>query len=47
MNTRRLGPDGPQVGAVGLGAMLLSISGRPPEDQAIATIHAALEPASH
>ncbi len=43
MNTRRLGPDGPQVGAVGLGAMLLSISGRPPEDQAIATIHAALD----
>src|SRR5271165_3504360 len=30
------------VGAVGLGEMPLSIEGRPPEDQAIRTIHAAL-----
>jgi aryl-alcohol dehydrogenase-like predicted oxidoreductase len=31
------------VSAIGLGAMLLSIGGRPPEDQAIRTIHAALD----
>lgn len=31
------------MSAVGLGGMLLSISGRPPEDQAIRTIHAALD----
>ena len=43
MQKRQLGPDGPAVSAVGLGGMLLSISGRPPEDQAVATIHAALD----
>ena len=43
MKTRKLGKDGPEVSAIGLGGMLLSISGRPPEDQAIATIHAALD----
>ncbi len=43
MQQRQLGTDGPVVSAVGLGGMLLSISGRPPEDQATATIHAALE----
>jgi len=43
MHYRRLGPDGPLSSAVGLGGMLLSISGRPPEDQGIAVIHAAIE----
>ncbi|EFE75671.1 oxidoreductase [Streptomyces sp. HCCB10043] len=31
------------VGAIGLGAMPLSVEGRPGEEQAVATIHAALE----
>src|SRR5687767_1080957 len=49
MRTRRLGPEGPEVGAVGLGGMYLSIrsngppGGRPAEAEAIATIHAALD----
>ena len=48
MHARKLGPDGPEVGAVGLGGMYLSIvsgpgSTRPDEAQAIATIHAALD----
>jgi len=43
MKQRTLGSDGPAVSAIGLGAMLLSISGRPPEDRAIAAIHAALD----
>ncbi len=43
MKTRLLGTDGPAVSAIGLGAMPLSISGRPPEEQAIATVHAALD----
>jgi aryl-alcohol dehydrogenase-like predicted oxidoreductase len=43
MKQRTLGSDGPAVSAIGLGAMLLSISGRPPEDRAIAVIHAALD----
>jgi aryl-alcohol dehydrogenase-like predicted oxidoreductase len=42
MHYRKLGPEGPLVSAVGLGGMLLSISGRPPEDQAIAVIRSAL-----
>lgn len=41
--SRRLGADGPEVSAVALGGMLLSITGRPPEDQSIAVIHAALD----
>jgi aryl-alcohol dehydrogenase-like predicted oxidoreductase len=41
MQYRKLGPNGPLVSAVGLGGMLLSITGRPPEDQAIAVIRAA------
>ncbi|SFW75339.1 aldo/keto reductase [Amycolatopsis australiensis] len=41
MITRRIGPF--DVGAVGLGAMPLSIEGRPDRDRAIATIHAALD----
>lgn len=43
MKTRELGSGGPRVSSVGLGSMLLSIAGRPPEDQAKATIDAALE----
>jgi len=43
MQPRQLGDDGPIISAVGLGGMLLSISGRPPEDQGLATIHAALD----
>jgi aryl-alcohol dehydrogenase-like predicted oxidoreductase len=43
MQYRRLGPDGPLVSAVGLGGMLLSISGRPPEDQGLAVIRSALD----
>lgn len=43
MQYRKLGPEGPLVSAVALGGMLLSITGRPPEDQALAVIHAALE----
>ncbi|MFJ8471306.1 aldo/keto reductase [Kitasatospora sp. NPDC094011] len=39
--TRNIG--GVHVGAVGLGAMPLSVEGRPDEDQALATIHAALD----
>ena len=41
MRSRAIG-DVP-VGAIGLGAMPLSIEGRPAEDRAIATIHAALD----
>jgi aryl-alcohol dehydrogenase-like predicted oxidoreductase len=43
VKVRKLGPDGPTVSAVGFGGMLLSISGRPPEDQAIRTIYEALD----
>jgi aryl-alcohol dehydrogenase-like predicted oxidoreductase len=43
MKERRLGHEGPQVGAVGLGGMYMSITGRPDERQAIRTIHAALD----
>jgi aryl-alcohol dehydrogenase-like predicted oxidoreductase len=41
MHTRTIA--GHPVGAIGLGAMPLSIDGRPPEDRAVATIHAALD----
>ncbi|MBA2772522.1 MAG: aldo/keto reductase [Nocardioidaceae bacterium] len=41
MQTRQLGDV--QVGAIGLGAMPLTEDERPSEDQAIATVHAALE----
>ena len=37
------GSDAVQVSAVGLGAMPMSIEGRPDRDRAVATIHAALE----
>jgi aryl-alcohol dehydrogenase-like predicted oxidoreductase len=41
MPTRRIGRT--DVGAIGLGAMLLSLAGRPGEAQAIRTVHAALD----
>ncbi len=41
MNTRKLGST--EVGAIGLGEMPMSVSGRPGTDRAIATIHAALD----
>ncbi|MEV5711565.1 aldo/keto reductase [Actinoallomurus sp. NPDC052274] len=41
MRTRRIGDV--QVGAIGLGAMPMSIDGRPEEGRSIATIHAALD----
>lgn len=40
---RELGKTGKMVFSIGLGAMPMSISNRPPEDQAIATIHKALD----
>ncbi|MFQ5745967.1 MAG: aldo/keto reductase [Gemmatimonadota bacterium] len=43
MNTRPLGPAGPEVSAVGLGGMPLSIDGRPDPDTAVRVIHAALD----
>ncbi len=43
MRTRRLGPEGPTVSAIGLGTMLLSINGRPPGDQAQRVIKSALD----
>ena len=43
MRTRSLGPGAPAVSAMGLGGMPLSTTGRPPEEQAIRTIHAALD----
>jgi len=41
MQRRRIGRA--EVGAVGLGEMPLSVAGRPDEDRAVATIHAALD----
>ena len=41
MQTRAIGDR--KVSAIGLGAMQLSVSGRPDHEQGIATIHAALE----
>ncbi len=43
MRSRPLGPNAPQVSAIGFGGMPLSIDGRPPEPVAIQTIHAALD----
>jgi len=43
MHARRLGAGGPTVSALGLGGMYLSITGRPDETTALATIHAALD----
>jgi aryl-alcohol dehydrogenase-like predicted oxidoreductase len=41
--SRKLGRDAPQVSAVGYGGMHLSIQERPPEEQGIRVIHAALD----
>jgi aryl-alcohol dehydrogenase-like predicted oxidoreductase len=38
-----MGPEGPTVSVVGLGGMLLSITGRPPEDQALRVLDSALD----
>src|SRR5215471_8720581 len=43
METRQLGPGAPAVSAIGYGGMMISIAGRPPEDQAIRAIHTALD----
>jgi aryl-alcohol dehydrogenase-like predicted oxidoreductase len=43
LQTRQLGRGGPAVSSIGFGAMLLSIAGRPLEEQAIATLRAALD----
>ena len=43
MRRRPLGPGGPAVSAVGYGGMHLSIEGRPPEDQGIRVLRAALD----
>jgi len=43
MKTRTLGSSGLAVSAVGLGGMYLSIRDRPSEDDAVRTIHAALD----
>lgn len=43
MKTKTLGCTNVSVSAVGLGAMPLSLDGRPPEDRAIAVIHRALD----
>jgi aryl-alcohol dehydrogenase-like predicted oxidoreductase len=41
MQARRVGDS--EVSAIGLGAMPMSLEGRPPRDQAVRTIHAALD----
>ena len=43
MKKRALGASGLEVGAVGLGGMYLSIQGRPSEEDAVRTVHAALD----
>lgn len=42
MRLRALGPGAPAVSAVGYGGMHLSIEGRPPDDQGVRVIRAAL-----
>jgi aryl-alcohol dehydrogenase-like predicted oxidoreductase len=43
METKQLGKSGTFISAIGLGTMSLSLSTRPPEKQAFATIHRALD----
>jgi aryl-alcohol dehydrogenase-like predicted oxidoreductase len=43
METKQLGNTGITVSAIGLGCMPMSLDSRPPEAQAIATIHKALD----
>lgn len=43
MDTRSLGPTDQTVSVVGFGAMHLSLSGRPPEDDALAVLHRVLD----
>lgn len=43
METKRLGNTDVTISAIGLGGMPMSLSSRPPEDQAIAVIHRALD----
>jgi pyridoxine 4-dehydrogenase len=43
METKQLGNTDVTISAIGLGAMPLSLSGRPPEPQAIEVIHRALD----
>jgi aryl-alcohol dehydrogenase-like predicted oxidoreductase len=43
MKTRPLGSSGLTVSAIGLGGMYLSIHDRPSEDDAVRTVHAALD----
>jgi aryl-alcohol dehydrogenase-like predicted oxidoreductase len=43
MQRRRLGTGGPEVSAIGLGSVSLSLEGRPPEPEAVRIIHAALD----
>lgn len=43
MEMKQLGSTGISVSAIGLGTMPLSLSGRPPESQAIEVIHKALD----
>jgi aryl-alcohol dehydrogenase-like predicted oxidoreductase len=43
MKTRPLGPSDLTVSAVGLGCMYLSIRERPTEDEAVRTLHAAID----
>ena len=44
MNTRTLGPDGPEVSAIGLGCMGMSaFYGATDEGEAIRTIHRSLD----
>ncbi len=43
MKSRALGPAGPAVSVVGYGGMHLSIQDRPPEEQGMRVLHAALD----
>lgn len=43
MRKTQLGSTDVEVSAIGLGAMHLSLAGRPPEDEAVSVVHRALE----